>query len=175
MIAMQCSLNNHTSEKSHTSFTYACYIFHGHTTRNQRHTEGKKSSVCRRNNVILTIYRRNKSSEIQFSSEIPRIFPTEFRGNEFPRKLRGPPVRSSENPRKGICRNGEDSPERSSREKVENAGRRERSPERKKREMGKKMRFEFIKPRVRRIFSVGIPSVFSISIFAKYLAACLPG
>ncbi|WZZ32208.1 hypothetical protein YC2023_015609 [Brassica napus] len=71
--------------------------------------------------------------------------------------------------------NGKDSPERSSREKVENAGRRERSPERKKREMGKKMRFEFIKPWVRRIFSVGIPSVFSISIFAKYLVACLPG
>ncbi|WZZ35320.1 hypothetical protein YC2023_018721 [Brassica napus] len=78
-------------------------------------------------------------------------------------------------PREKIIENGKDFPERSSREKVENAGRRERSPERKKREMGKKMRFEFIKPWVRRIFSVGIPSVFLISIFAKYLAACLPG
>ncbi|KAF3522760.1 hypothetical protein F2Q69_00048699 [Brassica cretica] len=39
----------------------------------------------------------NNSSEIHFSSENPRKFPTEFRGNEFPRKLRGPPVR-----RKGL-------------------------------------------------------------------------
>uniref|UniRef100_A0A0D3DLM9 Serine-threonine/tyrosine-protein kinase catalytic domain-containing protein n=1 Tax=Brassica oleracea var. oleracea TaxID=109376 RepID=A0A0D3DLM9_BRAOL len=35
----------------------------------------------------------NNSSEIPFSSEIPRNFPTEFRGNKFLRKLRGPPVR----------------------------------------------------------------------------------
>ncbi|KAF3610470.1 hypothetical protein DY000_02047218 [Brassica cretica] len=35
----------------------------------------------------------NNSSEILFSSKIPRNFPTEFRGNKFPRKLRGPPVR----------------------------------------------------------------------------------
>ncbi|KAF3510271.1 hypothetical protein F2Q69_00000457 [Brassica cretica] len=35
----------------------------------------------------------NNSSKIPFSSEIPQNFPAEFRGNKFPRKLRGPPVR----------------------------------------------------------------------------------
>ncbi|CAN7100544.1 unnamed protein product [Brassica rapa subsp. narinosa] len=54
---------------------------------------GKKSSVCRRNNTIPTTYRRNKSSEITPRKFIfPRKFSTEFQGNEFPRKLRGPPV-----------------------------------------------------------------------------------
>ncbi|KAF2602905.1 hypothetical protein F2Q70_00026960 [Brassica cretica] len=32
----------------------------------------------------------NNSSEFLLSSEIPRNFPTEFRGNKFPRKFRGP-------------------------------------------------------------------------------------
>ena len=31
----------------------------------------------------------NNSSEFLLSSEIPRNFPTEFRGNKFPRKFRG--------------------------------------------------------------------------------------
>ena len=74
-----------------------------------------------------------------------------------------------------MCRFREDSPERSSGEKGEIAGGEGEEPERKKREMGKKKCFVFIKPRVRRKLSVGISSVFSISIFAKYLAAGLPG
>ncbi|RID53746.1 hypothetical protein BRARA_G01122 [Brassica rapa] len=51
----------------------------------------------------------------------------------------------------------------------------ERDRRRKKREMGKKKCFVSIKPRVRRKLSVRISSVFSISIFAKYLAAGLSG
>ncbi|KAF3520331.1 hypothetical protein DY000_02059317 [Brassica cretica] len=34
----------------------------------------------------------NNSSEFLLSSEIPRNFPTEFRGNKLPRKFRGPLV-----------------------------------------------------------------------------------
>ena len=54
----------------------------------------KKSSVCRQNNVIPMTYQRNKSSEITLRKFIfYRKIPTEFRENEFLRKLQRPLVR----------------------------------------------------------------------------------
>nr|ACG60687.1 transposon related predicted protein [Brassica oleracea var. alboglabra] len=48
------------------------------------------SSEYRYSDAIPTKYVvGNNSSEFLFSSEIPRNFPTEFRGNKFPRKFRG--------------------------------------------------------------------------------------